>query len=122
MADVHTQFQVPVLGFKFFTNASAHTHSRTSSAHAALLLQAGAKKVLITAPAKGADIPTFVVGVNCDGYKHDYPIVSNASCTTNCLAPFVKVGARVMLCVCDEDVEFAVLMISQPTLKVILQA
>ncbi|KAF5840033.1 glyceraldehyde-3-phosphate dehydrogenase [Dunaliella salina] len=54
-------------------------------------IQAGAKKVLITAPAKGADIPTFVVGVNCDGYKHDYPIVSNASCTTNCLAPFVKV-------------------------------
>nr|ACA35006.1 glyceraldehyde-3-phosphate dehydrogenase [Dunaliella salina] len=54
-------------------------------------IQAGAKKVLITAPAKGSDIPTFVVGVNCDGYKHDYPIVSNASCTTNCLAPFVKV-------------------------------
>jgi hypothetical protein len=56
-----------------------------------LRTQAGAKKVLITAPAKGADIPTFVVGVNCDGYKHDYPIISNASCTTNCLAPFVKV-------------------------------
>mmetsp|Transcript_21235 Transcript_21235/g.58917 ORF Transcript_21235/g.58917 Transcript_21235/m.58917 type:complete len:377 (-) Transcript_21235:385-1515(-) len=54
-------------------------------------IQAGAKKVLITAPAKGSDIPTFVVGVNCDGYKHEYPIISNASCTTNCLAPFVKV-------------------------------
>ncbi|GMH36266.1 hypothetical protein BSKO_04134 [Bryopsis sp. KO-2023] len=53
-------------------------------------LQAGAKKVIITAPGKG-DIPTFVVGVNEDGYKHEYPIVSNASCTTNCLAPFVKV-------------------------------
>lgn len=53
-------------------------------------LQAGAKKVIITAPGKG-DIPTFVVGVNDDGYKHEYPIVSNASCTTNCLAPFVKV-------------------------------
>nr|ABC00187.1 chloroplast glyceraldehyde-3-phosphate dehydrogenase [Dunaliella viridis]ABC00188.1 chloroplast glyceraldehyde-3-phosphate dehydrogenase [Dunaliella viridis] len=54
-------------------------------------IQAGAKKVLITAPAKGNDIPTFVVGVNCDGYNHSYPIISNASCTTNCLAPFVKV-------------------------------
>eukprot|EP01025_Chloroclados_australasicus_P055390 TRINITY_DN66_c0_g1_i5.p2 TRINITY_DN66_c0_g1~~TRINITY_DN66_c0_g1_i5.p2 ORF type:complete len:382 (-),score=61.03 TRINITY_DN66_c0_g1_i5:369-1514(-) len=54
-------------------------------------LTAGAKKVLITAPAKGGNIPTFVVGVNEEGYKHDYPIISNASCTTNCLAPFVKV-------------------------------
>lgn len=54
-------------------------------------VQAGAKKVLITAPAKGNDIPTFVVGVNADQYKHEYPIISNASCTTNCLAPFVKV-------------------------------
>jgi len=54
-------------------------------------IQAGAKKVLITAPAKGNDIPTFVVGVNADQYKHEYPIISNASCTTNCLAPFVKV-------------------------------
>lgn len=54
-------------------------------------LQAGAKKVVITAPAKGSGVPTFVVGVNEEGYKHEYPIVSNASCTTNCLAPFVKV-------------------------------
>eukprot|EP01024_Parvocaulis_polyphysoides_P047475 TRINITY_DN44_c0_g4_i2.p1 TRINITY_DN44_c0_g4~~TRINITY_DN44_c0_g4_i2.p1 ORF type:complete len:405 (-),score=66.32 TRINITY_DN44_c0_g4_i2:234-1361(-) len=54
-------------------------------------LSAGAKKVLITAPAKGGSIPTFVVGVNEEDYKHEYPIVSNASCTTNCLAPFVKV-------------------------------
>ncbi|HBB35106.1 MAG TPA: type I glyceraldehyde-3-phosphate dehydrogenase [Cyanobacteria bacterium UBA8803] len=55
-------------------------------------LAAGAKKVLITAPGKGADIGTFVMGVNHDEYdnsKHD--IVSNASCTTNCLAPFAKV-------------------------------
>jgi len=51
---------------------------------------AGAKKVLITAPGKG-DIPTFVMGVNDADYKHEYPIISNASCTTNCLAPFVKV-------------------------------
>lgn len=54
-------------------------------------IAAGAKKVLITAPAKGNDIPTFVIGVNAELYKHEYPIISNASCTTNCLAPFVKV-------------------------------
>ncbi|KAK9276597.1 hypothetical protein L1049_006132 [Liquidambar formosana] len=53
-------------------------------------IQAGAKKVLITAPGKG-DIPTYVVGVNADVYNPDEPIISNASCTTNCLAPFVKV-------------------------------
>jgi glyceraldehyde-3-phosphate dehydrogenase (NADP+) (phosphorylating) len=54
-------------------------------------LEAGAKKVLITAPAKGSDIPTYVVGVNAEQYKHSDAIISNASCTTNCLAPFVKV-------------------------------
>ncbi|CAI0381625.1 unnamed protein product [Linum tenue] len=55
-------------------------------------IQAGAKKVIITAPAKGADIPTYVVGVNEQDYSHEVAdIVSNASCTTNCLAPFVKV-------------------------------
>ena len=53
-------------------------------------IQAGAKKVLITAPGKG-DIPTYVVGVNEEGYTHSDTIISNASCTTNCLAPFVKV-------------------------------
>nr|ABD37965.1 glyceraldehyde-3-phosphate dehydrogenase subunit B [Mesostigma viride] len=53
---------------------------------------AGAKKVLITAPAKGAEIPTYVVGVNEKDYTHDVSnIISNASCTTNCLAPFAKV-------------------------------
>ncbi|CAA2959865.1 glyceraldehyde-3-phosphate dehydrogenase B, chloroplastic [Olea europaea subsp. europaea] len=55
-------------------------------------IQAGAKKVVITAPAKGADIPTYVVGVNEQDYNHDVAnIISNASCATNCLAPFVKV-------------------------------
>jgi len=54
-------------------------------------IQAGAKKVLITAPAKGSDIPTYEVGVNAADYKHSDAIISNASCTTNCLAPFVKV-------------------------------
>ena len=54
-------------------------------------IQAGAKKVVITAPAKGNDIPTYVVGVNADDYDASANIVSNASCTTNCLAPFAKV-------------------------------
>merc|ERR1719231_1869618 len=54
-------------------------------------IQAGAKKVLITAPAKGDSIPTYVVGVNEGDFDPSAPIVSNASCTTNCLAPFAKV-------------------------------
>lgn len=54
-------------------------------------LAAGAKKVIISAPAKGEDI-TVVLGVNESGYDPDsHHIVSNASCTTNCLAPVVKV-------------------------------
>eukprot|EP00877_Chromochloris_zofingiensis_P006706 jgi/Chrzof1/2289/Cz11g09290.t1 len=61
------------------------------SAGAGKHIQAGAKKVLITAPAKGSDVPTYVVGVNEKDYKHTDAIISNASCTTNCLAPFVKV-------------------------------
>jgi glyceraldehyde-3-phosphate dehydrogenase (NAD(P)) len=55
-------------------------------------IQAGAKKVLITAPGKGANVGTYVMGVNHHTYEHDkYNVVSNASCTTNCLAPFAKV-------------------------------
>ncbi|MDP1835436.1 MAG: type I glyceraldehyde-3-phosphate dehydrogenase [Chlamydiales bacterium] len=54
-------------------------------------IQAGAKRVIITAPAKG-DIPTFVMGVNHTKYNPAADtIVSNASCTTNCLAPITKV-------------------------------
>jgi glyceraldehyde 3-phosphate dehydrogenase len=53
-------------------------------------LTAGAKKVLISAPAKGADL-TVVYGVNHDKLTADHQIVSNASCTTNCLAPVAKV-------------------------------
>ena len=55
-------------------------------------IEAGAKKVLITAPGKGEGVGTFVVGVNDDQYRHgDFDIISNASCTTNCLAPVAKV-------------------------------
>jgi len=63
----------------------------TQRADAAKHLAAGAKKVVITAPAKGPDL-TIVLGVNDDKYdpsKHQ--IISNASCTTNCLAPLAKV-------------------------------
>lgn len=63
----------------------------TSAEKAKAHIEAGAKKVLISAPAKGEDA-TFVLGVNENTYdpeKHN--IISNASCTTNCLAPFAKV-------------------------------
>jgi glyceraldehyde 3-phosphate dehydrogenase len=53
-------------------------------------IQAGAKKVVLSAPAKD-DTPTFVMGVNHLTYKPEQTIVSNASCTTNCLAPLAKV-------------------------------
>ena len=53
-------------------------------------IEAGAKRVVISAPAKG-DIPTVVLGVNDDTLTGDEQIVSNASCTTNCLAPMAKV-------------------------------
>lgn len=53
-------------------------------------IQAGAKRVIMSAPAKD-DTPTFVMGVNHNNYKSDMSVVSNASCTTNCLAPIAKV-------------------------------
>jgi glyceraldehyde 3-phosphate dehydrogenase len=54
-------------------------------------IAAGAKKVVFSAPAKDSDIPTYVMGVNHNKLTADQTIVSNASCTTNCLAPIAKV-------------------------------
>lgn len=54
-------------------------------------IQAGAKKVLITAPGKGGGVATYVMGVNDDQFDNSATVLSNASCTTNCLAPVVKV-------------------------------
>lgn len=63
------------------------TSTEAASAH----IKAGAKKVVISAPAKDKETPTFVCGVNLDKYTKDMTVVSNASCTTNCLAPLAKV-------------------------------
>ncbi|GAB1450844.1 type I glyceraldehyde-3-phosphate dehydrogenase [Draconibacterium sp.] len=63
----------------FLTKASAQGH-----------IDAGAKKVIMSAPSKD-DTPMFVMGVNNTEYKNDMTFVSNASCTTNCLAPIAKV-------------------------------
>jgi glyceraldehyde 3-phosphate dehydrogenase len=62
----------------------------TSRDKAAAHLEAGAKRVLVSAPADGADF-TVVYGVNHDKLTKDHLVVSNASCTTNCLAPVAKV-------------------------------
>ncbi|WP_346353390.1 type I glyceraldehyde-3-phosphate dehydrogenase [Azotosporobacter soli] len=63
----------------------------TDKAKASAHIEAGAKKVIISAPAKNEDI-TIVMGVNQDKYDaKNHHVISNASCTTNCLAPFAKV-------------------------------
>jgi len=59
----------------------------SASAH----FKGGAKKVVITAPAKDKETPMFVMGVNHSSYTKDMRVISNASCTTNCLAPLAKV-------------------------------
>lgn len=63
----------------------------TTTAKCQAHLDAGAKKVIITAPAKDQETPTYVMGVNEKTYNPEQRIISNASCTTNCLAPLCKV-------------------------------
>ena len=65
---------------KFNTTEKASVHIRDT-----------VKKVILSAPAKDKETPTFVYGVNEDKYTSDMKVVSNASCTTNCLAPLAKV-------------------------------
>lgn len=62
-----------------------------SKEDAGLHIKAGAKKVILSAPCQGGGIKTFVLGVNADKIKKTDKIISNASCTTNCLAPVTEV-------------------------------
>ena len=62
----------------------------TNKGQATAHLKAGARKVIVSAPTKGGDIETFLLGVNSEDYKND-DIISNASCTTNCIAPVASV-------------------------------
>ncbi|MCL1835598.1 MAG: type I glyceraldehyde-3-phosphate dehydrogenase [Oscillospiraceae bacterium] len=75
------------IGVEYVADATGIFHSKdTAQAH----LDGGAKKVIYTGPSKD-DTPMFVCGVNLDKYTKDMNFVSNASCTTNCLAPLAKV-------------------------------
>lgn len=76
-----------VLGVEVVIEATGKFNCRDQ---AALHLEAGAKKVILTAPGKNEDV-TIVMGVNDEMLTSDHEIISNASCTTNCLAPVVKV-------------------------------
>ncbi|MBI9066126.1 MAG: type I glyceraldehyde-3-phosphate dehydrogenase [Salinivirgaceae bacterium] len=76
--EVGAEYIVDATGL-FLTKESAKGH-----------IEAGAKKVVMSAPSKD-DTPMFVMGVNNTEYKNDMDFVSNASCTTNCLAPIAKV-------------------------------
>ena len=75
-------------GAEYIIDATgAFCTAKKASAH----LQGCAKKVIISAPAKDEETPTFIMGINQTGYSKDMSVVSNASCTTNCLAPICKV-------------------------------
>ena len=75
------------VGAEYIADATGIFHSKdTAQAH----LDGGAKKVVYTGPSKD-DTPMFVCGVNLDKYTKDMNFVSNASCTTNCLAPLAKI-------------------------------
>ena len=75
------------IGVDYVVDATGIFHSKDKAqAH----IDAGAKKVVYTGPSKD-DTPMFVCGVNLDKYTKDMTFVSNASCTTNCLAPLAKV-------------------------------
>jgi glyceraldehyde 3-phosphate dehydrogenase len=63
----------------------------TTKEKASLHIEAGAKKVILSAPAKSAGFKSIVLGVNDDELKDDDTLISNASCTTNCLAPVAKI-------------------------------
>ena len=76
--EVGAEYVVESTGL-FLTKETAQKH-----------IDAGAKRVVMSAPAKD-DTPTFVMGVNNKTYTKDMSVVSNASCTTNCLAPVAKV-------------------------------
>jgi glyceraldehyde 3-phosphate dehydrogenase len=76
------------LGVDMVIESTGHFLDRES---AGKHIKAGAKKVIISAPPKGNDIKTVVIGINDDSLSPEDTIVSNASCTTNCAAPMIKV-------------------------------